>query len=482
LQLKDEAVAYTNVLSDSLNLLSDTFRTAEQEAGLEKLNTVAAINRAREAEQRASAAGNMLKNAETEKTAAVVMATEENRSKMLTVARSLAVRSINHSGEQDLQILLAWQAYLFNERHEGIEDDADIFSALYEVSKRYGNKYYSRFRPDGAAVTAMAQGPDGYFFYTADTEGRVLRWQNDQPGKGYNLIWTGDKVIKAMSVSPDASWLACGTSTSEVIMIPLTGDTVGYQLQNAGGSIAALIFNTTGNLLYTSTIEGTVTAWDLKSRRGNNIAGDPAGIITLEISDDNNLLAALTKDGRVMLWNQEAPNRQYTLDAGERVITSLKFIPGEEKLATGDETGIMDIWDTGTKTIVAYVEGHTSAINAIAFNKTDNRMITADRKGGISIWSLSDLTRPPVVISDSNEEIMHLVFNKDGNAFLAATRTEVTQRPAHVKCMTAGLCTMVTRNLSPVEWAAYVGRDIEYEPTCPDRPYKIKVKEITGAR
>jgi hypothetical protein len=109
-------------------------------------------------------------------------------------------------------------------------------------------------------------------------------------------------------------------------------------------------------------------------------------------------------------------------------------------------------------------------------------MVTADRTGDIRIWALADLARPPVVISDSKEDIMHLVFNKDGNAFLAATRTEVTQRPAHVKCMTAGLCTMVTRNLSPVEWAAYVGRDIEYEPTCPDRPYKIRVKEIAGAR
>lgn len=482
LQLKDEAVAYTNVLSDSLNLLSDTFRTAEQEAGLEKLNSISAINRAQEAEKKVSATDNMLREAENEKTAAVVMATVENRNKMLAVARSLAMRSINHSGEQDLQILLAWQAYLFNERHAGIEDDGDIFSALYEVSKRYGNKYYSSFRPDDASVTAMAQEPDGYFFYTADTEGRVLRWQNDQPGKGYNLIWSGDKVIKAMSVSPDASWLACGTSTSDVIMIPLTGDTVGYQLQDAGGSITALIFNTTGNLLFTSTIEGAVTAWDLRSRKGNNVVGDPEGIIALEISDDNNLLAALTKDGRVMLWNPEVPGRQYTLDAGERVITSLKFIPGREKLAIGDETGIIDIWDTGTKTIEANVEGHTSAIDAIAFNKIDNQMVTADRTGDIRIWALADLARPPVVISDSKEDIMHLVFNKDGNAFLAATRTEITQRPAHVKCMTAGLCTMVTRNLSPVEWAAYVGRDIEYEPTCPDRPYKIRVKEIAGAR
>jgi WD40 repeat protein len=128
------------------------------------------------------------------------------------------------------------------------------------------------------------------------------------------------------------------------------------------------------------------------------------------------------------------------------------------------------------------MEGHTSAINALAFNKIDNQMITADKTGNIRIWALSDLAMPPVVISDSNEEIMHLVFSKDGNAFLAATRTEVTQRPANVRCMTNGLCSMVTRNLSPAEWAAYIGRDIEYEPACPDRPYKIRVKEIAGAR
>jgi hypothetical protein len=109
-------------------------------------------------------------------------------------------------------------------------------------------------------------------------------------------------------------------------------------------------------------------------------------------------------------------------------------------------------------------------------------MITADRTGGIRLWALSDLTIPPVVISDSNEDIINLACNKDGNSFLAATRTEVTQRPAHVRCMTAGLCTRVTRNLSPAEWSAYVGRDIEYEPTCPDKTYQIRIREVTGAR
>jgi WD40 repeat protein len=183
-----------------------------------------------------------------------------------------------------------------------------------------------------------------------------------------------------------------------------------------------------------------------------------------------------------MLWNPEAPGRQYTLDAGDRVITSLKFITGREKLVTGDETGIIDIWDTGSGTIGASIEGHTAAINAIAWNKIDNQMITADNTGGIKIWTLSDLTIPPVVISDGNEEITDLAFSQDGNAFLAATPSGVTQRPAHVKCMTDGLCTRVTRNLSPAEWTAFVGRDILYEPTCPDRTYRIRVKNVTGAR
>lgn len=109
-------------------------------------------------------------------------------------------------------------------------------------------------------------------------------------------------------------------------------------------------------------------------------------------------------------------------------------------------------------------------------------MITADNAGGIRIWTLSDLAVPPVVISDGNEEISDLAFSQEGNAFLAATPSEVTQRPAHVRCMTAGLCTRVTRNLSPAEWSAYVGRDIQYEPTCPDRTYRIRIKTVTGAR
>ena len=65
----------------------------------------------------------------------------------------------------------------------------------------------------------------------------------------------------------------------------LADDTIGYQLQDAGGTLRALIFITTGNLLYTSTIEGASTAWDLDHPQGQQrLSKNPAGIMAIEIS------------------------------------------------------------------------------------------------------------------------------------------------------------------------------------------------------
>lgn len=482
LQLKEEAEAYNVILSDSLRLLSDTLRNTSQRARAEMTTMLAGpgsmiSNRGSTINDR-----KMLQEALSEKTSAVVRASEENRLKMLSVAKSLAVRSLNHPGEKDLQILLAWQAYLFNERHSGTEEDADIFAALYDVSKRYGNRYYQQFRPEGASITAMAEESDGHFFYTADTQGRVIRWQTDQPEKGYKVIWSGDKMIKAMSVSPDQSWLACGTDKSGIVMIPLSDDTVCFQLQDSVGSITALVFSSSGDNLYCSGPGGVVNEWNLGSRQRKKISDSGGGISALDISSDNLLLAALTDDGRIILLDTGEPYDQNIINAGDKVMTSVRFIPGGERLATGDNKGMIDIWNLADRNVEASIEAHMSAIADLAFDSNDDQMLTADAGGEIKIWSLSDLAQPPVVISDSDSDIISTAFNEEGNAFLTATPGLVTERPAQVRNMTDNLCLKVARNLSVQEWSAFVGRDIEYEPACPEKPYQIVVREIRGSR
>jgi energy-coupling factor transporter ATP-binding protein EcfA2 len=482
MQLKDEAEAYNIVLSDSLKLLYDTLLTVDRESQLDRTLVLAAENRAEAAEGKASAAGKRLREEAAEKISAAVRASEENRLKMLSIARSLAVRSLNHTGDRDLQILLAWQAYLFNDRYSGIHDDADLFAALYDVSKRYGNRYYDQFRADGATLTAMTEMTDGHIFYTADSRGRILRWQAGQPGQSYKLIWSGDRMIRAMSLNPDETWLACGTDSSGIIMIPLTDDTVYFKLQDSVNSITALAFSSSGNNLYSSDPRGTVKEWDLKSRRSRKLGYSGTPVYALEISYDNSMLAGLTGDGKVILLNTSPPFMETILDAGDRTLTAVRFVPGGKSLATGDSTGMINIWDIAGKQIETNIEAHSSAVVHLAFNSSDRQMLSADANGEIKLWTMTDTDQPPVVISDSNKDIIAVAFNEEGNAFLTATNDLVTERPAHVKCMTDGLCRKVTRNLSLQEWSAYVGRGIEYEPACPDKPYNIVVKEIRGGK
>lgn len=477
IQMKDEAVALNDRLSDSLEILASAVRT---DAGGEEAGAGTADEMTRSAESRARSAERAMDAMASEKSAAMTRAEEVNRNRMLSLARSLAVRSLNHGGRKDLQILLAWQAYLFNERYSGIKEDADVFAGLYDVCRRYGNKYCTRFTPDGAQYTAMAEGADGVFF-TADTKGRVLEWTAGQPGKGFNLIWSGNKSISAMTVSPDNSWLACGLEDSGILMIPFDDDSIGYQLQDSSGGITALLFSDNGHL-FSSTTGGGVSEWDLTTRKGRKIISEPSGITALEISDNNGMIAALTGDGRLLCWQNGTPLKYIPIRTGEKVITSHKFIPGGVRLATGDNTGIIDIWNTSTGLADGNAAGHITAVRCIAFDRSDGQMLTADDTGEIRLWTMANLDQPPVVFNDGEEQVIRLAFSEGGEAFLSATRNDIIGRPAHIRCMTTGICERVTRNLTEQEWSAFVGRDIEYEPTCPDKEYQIKVREIRGAR
>lgn len=284
-----------------------------------------------------------------------------------------------------------------------------------------------------------------------------------------------------MTLSPDNSWLACGTESSEILMIPIDEDSIGYQLQDSSGTITALLFPE-DDRLYSASSDGGVNEWDLKTRRGRHILNDASGIASIEFSGDKSVLAALTADGRVLCFQPGAAGPSEPLQTRGKVITAHCFIPGGKRLATGDNTGIIDVWNISTGKQEANAEGHGSAVRSIVFDKTDGQMLTADASGEIRLWTMANLAQPPVVFADGEKDVLRLAFSDGGDAFISATSTDVIRRPAHMRCMTDGLCDKVTRNLTEQEWTAFVGQDIEYEPTCPNREYRIRVREIRGAR
>jgi len=94
--------------------------------------------------------------------------------------------------------LLAYQAYLFNQKNGGFENDADIYMGLYNVAKTIWNVNYKIFSGHSGAIKSIAFVPGKREFYTAGEDGKVLKWNLDNKEQNIQVVYSTD--VQVLSV------------------------------------------------------------------------------------------------------------------------------------------------------------------------------------------------------------------------------------------------------------------------------------------
>ena len=85
------------------------------------------------------------------------------------------------------------------------------------------------------------------------------------------------------------------------------------------------------------------------------------------------------------------------------------------------------------------------------------------------MWNFEDLKEQPVAIEDNDSWVMDLVFSSDGKKIFACSDDKtIRQWITSSDLLALQICEKVKRNLLPEEWKKYVGKDINYEKTCPN--------------
>jgi WD40 repeat protein len=403
--------------------------------------------------------------------------------RMLSIGKAMSIKSLQVKGRKDLQTLLAYQAYLFNNKYRGEPNDADIFAGLYNVSKQYGNVNYKVFTGHKNEIKSIAFVPGKREFYTAGSDGKVLRWNLDKNDQSIQVYYSDKEIIEVLAVSPDASWLACGSDKSVIKMIPLKGNTLGFDLKGHTGNIRSLIFSFDGKYLYSASLDGKVLRWDLAARSSRNLLTDLLQINLIDISSNGKYLAGVSKDGKVIVWDPEQSSDNFRPPTGGKIVKTVRFKPDENKLAIGYTDGRVELWDLSTKTKVAEIDAHTGEVNSIQFNTKYNQMATASTDASLKLWDTHDFTKLPINFDDNETLVMVVEFSPDGQLVISGTYGDkgpvnLVARPTYVNLMASDICSIVSRNLDTDEWSTYVAKDIPYEKTCKDKEYNIKVNVI----
>jgi len=402
------------------------------------------------------------------------------KQRMLSIGKFLSLKSLQEQGKKDLQSLLAFQAYLFNKDNGGTDNDADIYAGLYNVAKNYGNKNYKSFEGHSGGIRSIAFVPGKKEFFTSGDDGKVIKWAMDRPNQALQIIYSGSEIIDVLAVSPDSSWLAMGGANSMIKLVSLNGEE-GYEMKGSGGAIKSLIFSIDSKNLYSAALDGIVLKWDLASRTSVNLTDGTLPITSIDISFNGKFMAGINTAGEAVVWNQENRSDNFRIDMASKNIKSIRFNPNDNFLALGDVNGNVELWDVDQRKKISEVKAHNAQINDIQFNGKLKQMATASNDKSLKIFSMSDLTEPPVTLNDFEEFVMVIQFSPDGDIIISGSyenRNNLVSRPTHVDGLVDEICGIVSRNMTQEEWNIYVGKDIPLENTCRVKEPSIIIRPI----
>ncbi|MCD6566938.1 MAG: hypothetical protein J7K53_13455 [Bacteroidales bacterium] len=404
---------------------------------------------------------------------------DASRRRMLSIAQSMAVKSLQIDQDTNLKSLLAFQAYLFNNKNSGVPNNADIYNGLYNALKFNQQDSYITFKGHTSTVNSVVFLPGTNIFYSAGTDGKVMKWDIGSFENDSVVVLKNATINNVLAISSDSKWLACGTSTLGIQLIDLSADNKVKTLDGHIGKIKSLAFLPDNKTLISSGVDKNVFVWDVVSGEKNLIWNDETVVQSLSVSPDGDFVAGGTKNGKIVLW---ASNNWDQRDVLEREINTpvevVCFNNAGTNLISGDIDGNINILDTKNYKIVENLRGHSSRITDIKVSPDDKQIATASRDGTLQIWDAKDLNNQPVVIQDNEGFIFTVAFSTDGKNLLTGSNEEdrLVARPTRTEYMVENICSKISRNFTKSEWNVYVGNDVDYESTCKNIALDISSK------
>jgi len=386
------------------------------------------------------------------------------------IAQSMAIKT-GQVKDTTRKTLIAMQAFNFYREYSDKPYNADIYQGLYNAWKAEEGEDVVKWPGHTGGVRSVVYSKGGERMYSAGADGRVLRWDvSGDKRQGVDVLASPNaSVNRVVAVSPDEKYVAVGNERN-IQLIDLSDPASPNLLDGHDGIVFDLVFLPDGSGFISVGIDGSI-------KRSNYATftpiGNPGGRVEkLAISADGKTLAAGGVDGNVYLYDLRNNNLQSTLAVKtEKAVTAVAFSANGQYLAFGDLAGKITIQDIVAKATYAELNGHESRVADLRFNGLSTLLASAGWDGTAKLWVVKDIFDLPTILNDHQDYVNAVSFSPDGHHLATASFDNLVRVwPTKPDMIAEQLCQDVNRNLTQVEWDQYVGRDIEYEITCPDYP------------
>jgi WD40 repeat protein len=197
---------------------------------------------------------------------------------------------------------------------------------------------------------------------------------------------------------------------------------------------ASLAFSPDAKHLATASMK-SVKLWDAASgKEVLTFNQDSSGANCVAFSPDGKRLAAASNDGTVKLWDPASGKKIMTFKGHSSAVKTVAFSPDGKRLASASgssrKKGVevpfieLKVWDAANGHELLSMEGHTGAINSVAFSPDGKRLVTASNDGTVKLWD-TDSGEDVLTLRGHTSGVKSVAFSPDGNRLASASNDAI---------------------------------------------------------
>lgn len=161
------------------------------------------------------------------------------------------------------------------------------------------------------------------------------------------------------------------------------------QLKGHNGAITGVTFGSNGKWIVSASADGTIKVWSTASRtlvRTLDLDSGPATTIAAE----GQRAVSGHRDGSVVLWDLETGDKLASYKRTDASIQSVTFIGDPERFAAaGNDLTVMLFDAREPAAPVRVLEGHDSAVQALAYSTAGNLLASGSGDRTVKLWNPS---------------------------------------------------------------------------------------------